>query len=288
MQNRKRVVFSLAGVVLLLVLGYIYFSQHMKNHEKPERMTGKDKAELPSASPGNQPNLPEGQSVQDSMPVSRELLLGQVDAASYADFSLVDLQYASREGMYMQKEAYAAFMAMFDAALQDGLRLQIVSAFRSFDRQKRIWESKWNGQQILQGHLLATEIDDPRERALEILRFSAMPGTSRHHWGTDIDLNSLDNRYFDQGEGKLIFEWLRNNASRFGFCQPYSAKGEARTEGYEEERWHWSYMPLSSVYLSRYQQIIGYADIQGFSGWETAEIIDVIRLYVESINPDCK
>ncbi|NJK84501.1 MAG: M15 family metallopeptidase [Saprospiraceae bacterium] len=48
----------------------------------------------------------------------------------------------------------------------------------------------------------AATTPNPQERALKILKYSSMPGTSRHHWGTDIDLNSFSNSYFEQGEGK--------------------------------------------------------------------------------------
>ncbi|MFM9004881.1 MAG: D-alanyl-D-alanine carboxypeptidase family protein [Flavobacteriales bacterium] len=40
------------------------------------------------------------------------------------------------------------------------------------------------------------------------MKFSSMPGTSRHHWGTDIDLNSVEPSYFLSGKGLLIYQWL--------------------------------------------------------------------------------
>lgn len=196
-------------------------------------------------------------------------------------------KYASRDGMFMQREAYNAFLEMHDAAMEDGVELIIVSAFRDFDHQKRIWNNKWSGQQVLSGNIYATDISNPVERAREILRFSAMPGTSRHHWGTDIDLNSLNNRYFESGKGKKEYEWLVKNASKFGFCQPYTPKGAGRESGYEEEKWHWSYMPVSATYLSNYPQIVTYDDIIGFDGWETARLLYIMEHYVLSVNEDC-
>jgi zinc D-Ala-D-Ala carboxypeptidase len=99
---------------------------------------------------------------------------------------------------------------------------------------------------MLEGNISATSITDPVERAREILRFSAMPGTSRHHWGTDIDLNSLVNSYFRVRTRKKN---LRMAACKtlvsFGFCQPYTAHGANRNGGYEEEKWHWSYKPVA-------------------------------------------
>ncbi len=225
---------------------------------------------------------------EKTVTVSREELLGHIDPASDADFVLIDPAYANRSGMYLRRTAYEAFLKMREAALEEGLELKILSATRNFAHQRRIWENKWYGRQALHGNIFATDITDPVERAREILRFSAMPGTSRHHWGTDIDLNSLVNSYFETGEGKHIYEWLQANAADYGFCQPYTRHGEARTGGYEEEKWHWSYLPLSAHFLKAFEALITYDDISGFSGSEFATDLDVIRHYVLDINQECQ
>lgn len=229
------------------------------------------------------PQLPTRNS-QPPMTPSKDLLLGRIDPAASEDFVLIGNRYASREGMYMLRDAYEAFLEMHAAAAADGISLTIISAMRTFNHQKRIWENKWNGRQTLHGNIRATDIADPVERALEILRFSAMPGTSRHHWGTDIDINNLNNSYFGSGRGKREYDWLVANASRFGFCQPYTAHGTNRRGGYEEEKWHWSYVPVSSQYLRAYMDAISYDDIKGFDGWDTAKEIGVIERYVMEVN----
>jgi zinc D-Ala-D-Ala carboxypeptidase len=55
------------------------------------------------------------------------------------------------------------------------------------------------------------------------MQYSSMPGTSRHHWGTDVDLYALDDIYFTYGDGKIVYDWLLANAANYGFCQPYTA-----------------------------------------------------------------
>ncbi len=218
----------------------------------------------------------------------KNILLGKPSRSQRDSLlTLVERKYANRDGMFMHRKAYDAFLKMHEAAKTDGIELIIVSAFRDFNHQARIWNNKWNGQQVLSGNIKATEISNPIERAREILRFSAMPGTSRHHWGTDIDLNSLNNRYFESGRGKREYEWLVENASKFGFCQPYTPKDSGRESGYEEEKWHWSYTPVSAQWLSFYQKQITYDDIKGFDGWETARLLSVIERYVLSVNDDC-
>lgn len=155
---------------------------------------------------------------------------------------------------------------MAQAAAKEGVKLTIISATRNFDRQKAIWENKWNGKVRVEGVDLRT-VKDPAERAKRILRFSSMPGTSRHHWGTDFDLNALENEYFESGEGLRVYRWLQTHAATYGFCQPYTDKATGRS-GYEEEKWHWSYVPLSADLLSRYNELIQRSDITGFAGSE--------------------
>ena len=218
----------------------------------------------------------------------KNVLLGKPSSSQRDSLlSPIERKYANRDGMFMHHEAYYAFIEMHDAAKRDGIELIIISAFRDFVHQRRIWNNKWNGLQVLSGNIYATDIANPVDRAREILRFSAMPGTSRHHWGTDIDLNSLNNRYFESGRGKREYQWLKENAERFGFCQPYTAKGEERFQGYEEEKWHWSYKPVAAVYLRTFADSVSYNDIMGFEGWQTARELNVIENYVLSVNKDC-
>ena len=112
-----------------------------------------------------------------------------------------------------------------------------------------------------------------------------MPGSSRHHWGTDVDLNSFDNSWFEAGPGLNIYNWLSKHAREYGFCQPYSA---GRPAGYLEERWHWSYMPVSQKLTSLAKKELKNEMIKGFLGSETAVMIDVVKNYVLGINEECK
>ncbi len=196
--------------------------------------------------------------------------------------------YASRTGMYAHRDAMLAFGQMHADAKAAGVNLKIISAFRSFKDQKRIWDNKWNGTTLVEGGKLPQTVPDPAARARKILEFSSMPGTSRHHWGTDFDLNDLTNTYFASGEGKAIHDWLNANAAKYGFCQVYSPKGADRPNGYQREDWHWSYMPVASGYLSQYPSLVGYDHLTGFEGAEAAREIDVIANYVQGINPACR
>ncbi|MEL7163682.1 MAG: M15 family metallopeptidase, partial [Bacteroidota bacterium] len=186
---------------------------------------------------------------KDSIPriPSLPYLTGRFDPTVHPDFVKVAPEYTDGDPYVLHQDTYAAFERMHAAAKAEGVSLIMVSATRNFARQKQIWEAKWNGQRLLEGKEKADEVyPDPADRARAILRYSSMPGTSRHHWGTDIDLNALTNGYFKSGVGKQVFEWLTAHAHEYGFCQPYTPKGETRPNGYEEERWHWSYLPLAT------------------------------------------
>lgn len=226
---------------------------------------------------------PEQAAVQTPAPVpavaavDRNYLLGKFDPATRPDFTPVGAPYTDKSGMYLRKEAFEAFQNMWKAAKKDGVTLKIISATRTFDQQKAIWEGKWAR--------FAQDAPAPRDRALKILEFSSMPGSSRHHWGTDMDLNDLNNPSFEAGgRFEKVYLWLVVHAHEYGFCQPYTA---GRPAGYHEEKWHWSYLPLSAQFLENYRSALSEADIQGFIGSETAKEIGIVQNYVLGINADC-
>jgi LAS superfamily LD-carboxypeptidase LdcB len=219
--------------------------------------------------------------------VDLDYIMGKFEPVGHPDFVLIDQRYCSDGGMYLRKETYTAFQKMHAAALEAGITLNIRSATRSFWHQKKIWEAKWNGGRLVDGKDLSKTITDPAQRALKILEYSAMPGASRHHWGTDIDLNELTNGHFEQGIGLKTYEWLKKNGAKYGFCQPYTAKGEKRPAGYNEEKWHWSYKPLSEKFTEIAREQLKDDMIKGFTGAETATKIGIVAKYVLGINQEC-
>lgn len=214
-------------------------------------------------------------------------IMGKFDPAQRQDFVEIPQTYADRAGRFIRKDVFRSYKLMYDAALKEGVKFKIISATRNFENQKTIWENKWTGKTLLEGNINATTIKDPTERALRILKYSSMPGTSRHHWGTDIDLNSLENSYFDVGEGKKAYDWLCKNAFKYGFCQTYTAMGSDRNTGYQEERWHWTYMPVSIRLTEIAKHGLNDGMISGFLGSETAIEIEVVEKYILGISPKC-
>lgn len=191
---------------------------------------------------------------------------------------------------YFRKEAALNLKKMFEAFKNDNpnLSLWVVSSTRNFYAQKYIWEAKWNGKRKVDGLNLAKSVKDPVERGLKILQYSSMPGTSRHHWGTDVDINNLNNPYFKKGSGKIIFDWLKKHGSEYGFYQVYTPD---RKEGYNEESWHWSYLPLAicfyndwlKFYSENNKFMLKYGNYEG-----AAELSGYAYTYVTAINTECK
>ena len=213
-------------------------------------------------------------------------LSGKFQPNEQRGFVLIPAHVAFKKE-YLDKRALRAFLRMRSSAGRAGINLYILSGFRSFQDQKRIWEAK----------LKRLKRYPPKERVLEILKYSAMPGTSRHHWGSDIDIvyskrkPSLTNRSFEFGYGRKVYRWLRKNASKFGFCQPYLSDPEKKRNpgrysmGYNEEKWHWSYRPLASQYLKEYRRHIKRLAPGSFNGAETAR--KFYQEFVFNVHPEC-
>jgi LAS superfamily LD-carboxypeptidase LdcB len=151
------------------------------------------------------------------------------------------------------------FLRLQKSAQAAGFDLQIASAFRDFERQLKIWNAKARGERTLvddQERPLNFSQLSPTEITFAILRWSAIPGCSRHHWGTDIDVfdaktqaaesvQLVPSECIGEGPAAKLHDWIDqqiNQKISFGFYRPY------RTDlgGVSPERWHLTYEPISS------------------------------------------
>ena len=172
--------------------------------------------------------------------VEVDFLKGKFHKERVSSFVKLPKKYSGKANSYLQKKTWRAFKEMWKAAHRDGVSLYVVSAVRTFTEQREIWNAKFAGRRKVAGFNLAKKFSSHIQRAKEILKFSSMPGTSRHHWGTDIDIvasptMTLTNRNFSSGKGLKAYQWLRKNAAQYGFCQtlPFSpGKYETRENTY--------------------------------------------------------
>lgn len=157
-----------------------------------------------------------------------------------------------------------AFVLMQQQARLDGIELALVSSYRSFAQQQRIWLAKYQGQRPVydqQQQLVAMHSLEAEAKIRAILLYSALPGASRHHWGTDFDLYDkaavaadyqvqlLDSEYNSGGPFYPLHLWLEQHAADFGFFRPYRQD----TGGVAQELWHLSYAPEASPLLDAFE-----------------------------------
>lgn len=159
---------------------------------------------------------------------------------------------------FLHVHVVAPFCRMRQDALAAGMDLRPVSAFRDFDRQLAIWNGKFSGSRPLldaAGRVLDVSRMTASERIDAILRWSALPGASRHHWGTDLDLidaNAIAPGYRVQlsaaeyaagGPFAPLAAWMEVHAARFGFFRPF----RGLLSGVAAEPWHFSFAPVAEA-----------------------------------------
>ena len=160
------------------------------------------------------------------------------------------------ESTRIHQQALPAWKAMSEEAKLAGFDLKIASGYRGFDRQLSIWNRKFSGQLHIKGQkgeILDINTMTEQEIVKSILYFSALPGASRHHWGSDIDIyaqNLLPDdeqltlepwEFAEDGPFYTLHQWLSKNASRFDFYFPY----DKFRGGIAIEPWHLSYWPIA-------------------------------------------
>ena len=121
---------------------------------------------------------------------------------------LINLPTPHSPNHFLQAEAMKAFQGLQQSAVKNGFNLQPASSFRDFERQQLIWNGKFNGERKVHddaGNPLDLALLDDWQKAQAILRWSALPGGSRHHWGTEIDI--FDPDLLPQGQSLQLEPW---------------------------------------------------------------------------------
>ncbi|WP_245929309.1 M15 family metallopeptidase [Agarilytica rhodophyticola] len=159
-------------------------------------------------------------------------------------------------------ELVSALRELQAQAEKNGFDLRIASGYRSFEQQLQIWNAKASGlRDVLDKNENALDITqlNPKELMFAILRWSALPGTSRHHWGTDFDVYdaaAIDDGYQLQltvsetqkgGPFEAFYCWLDNILSQpaMSFFRPYTLNSQLEVA---PEPWHLSYRPTAHLF----------------------------------------
>jgi LAS superfamily LD-carboxypeptidase LdcB len=194
--------------------------------------------------------------MNDSKSVGFEVLVGR-DAAHLVE---------SWSGHLLHFKALISLEKLRDEASAAGFDLAVASSYRSYDRQLLIWQDKVAGKRVvLDCNETAVDVERMSQEQLLwlILRWSALPGTSRHHWGTDIDVfdagaftgnETLQLTVRECCEGGPLFDfhcWLDQvlaSDKNYGFYRPYAKD----SIGVAEEPWHISYAPVADELESQF------------------------------------
>lgn len=194
------------------------------------------------------------------------------------------------EGINLRKEAYESFLEMKEAAHADGIDIKIVSSFRDFYRQEGIWERKY--QKYTEEGMAPLDAID------KIIEYSTIPGTSRHHWGTDMDIIDgrpkssgdvlVPEKFENDGPYASLKQWMDENSKKYGFYLVYTS--DPRRRGFKYEPWHYSYAPLSIPMLTAYRKLnilklLQKEDILGSEHFTTGFIKTYIQDNILDINP---
>lgn len=153
-----------------------------------------------------------------------------------------------------------AFLGLRAEAARSGIDLTPASTFRDFDRQLTIWNDKYYGRRPLldaAGRPLDPKRLSDQQIVDAILLWSALPGASRHHWGTEIDVidraalpagyqpQMVPQEYRADGVFDRLGRWIPQHCADFGFFLPY----DVDRGGVQPEPWHLSYAPVATPAL---------------------------------------
>ena len=191
----------------------------------------------------------------------------------------------------VHQELVLPFTLLRDAGRQQGFEIAIASGFRDFERQKAIWNAKVKGERpVLDSGGKPVDITSLDGWSLVelILRWSALPGASRHHWGTEIDIYdraAVPEDYAVQlsveevragGPFAAMHDWLDDYLQgQADFCRPY----DKDRGGVAPERWHLSYAPLSS----RCQQQLAVDTLRALYQDQSILLAEVVCAHLDEI-----
>lgn len=165
----------------------------------------------------------ESSSAPASGVTSKGYKIETINGATYVDGVLIANKSYSVPRDYgsgLTSECSSAFNKMKSAAASEGITLTIISGYRSYDTQSRLY----NNYAAKDGKAKADT-------------YSARPGTSEHQTGLAMDLNSLSTSFGETKEGR----WLAQNCHKYGFIIRYP-QGKQNITGYIYEPWHVRYL----------------------------------------------
>ncbi|UVI29250.1 M15 family metallopeptidase [Paenibacillus spongiae] len=220
---------SLFAIITLIALLILSACGHGTIPASPPGIgNGSDDTSVDSAkTAADKIQVPEAEAAIASLLINKDHPLPEdykPDDLVYPDVKFTFLEKIEKR--MMRKPASQALEKLFAAAAKDGLPLAGVSAYRSHDRQKQLFEAYVR-----------------KDGEAKARTYSAYPGTSEHETGLAIDVTGADGKCAATGcfGGTPEAKWLAKHAYEFGFIIRYP-KGKEDITGYQYEPWHLRYV----------------------------------------------
>lgn len=198
----------------------------------------------------------------NDLPIKTSYLLG------YSQEHVTDLP--NHSGVQMHIDVIEPLQQLIADAKRAGFDLRVASGFRDFDRQRFIWNRKCCGERPVydrQGQELDVATMAAWDKVEAILHWSALPGGSRHHWGTECDIYDASvmlkdyqlqlhpDEYINGGLFEPMMVWLADYLQQEhtpNFYRPYyqqdDQNNDQKNDGVASEPWHLSYQPVAQQY----------------------------------------
>jgi LAS superfamily LD-carboxypeptidase LdcB len=203
----------------------------------------------------------------------------------------------NHSGIKMHRDVIAPLVRLIADAQRAGFDLRIASGYRGFERQRLIWNKKCVGERpVLDRAGLIVDLTTLTavEKIEAILHWSALPGASRHHWGTECDIYDAaampegyqlglhPSEYSEKGLFAPMMDWLQgylHTSDAPDFYRPYAYDHG----GVAPEPWHVSYRPIASEYEQQFSLVCLKEHLQQLSGDHRIEEQQTVIEHLDTI-----
>jgi len=164
------------------------------------------------------------------------------------------------ENFQIHQDIIEPLIEFCSMTFQQGLPIALISGFRNYQKQAQIWDDKVSGKRPIldKSGIPITKFDTEEEKFIAIAKWSAIPGLSRHHWGTDIDIfdanrlreghsiKLIEDEFKKGGPCEKLAYWLNTNLHKTSFYRPYlNTSKQNEIVAINPEPWHISFKPIA-------------------------------------------
>ncbi len=234
----KKIIYTFMAMVLFFLFG------GCSNLETPPASVGESNIPYSSVPSSSEESSCDNTSSEEESPVfdfdSYELRLvnpwNSIPEGFSPELENIDKAYAGFEGAQFDARAIDQLHALCNAAKADGVKLTVVSAYRTNSFQIFNFNRKVDRVMSENPNLTRGEAEKQAEKVV------ARPGTSEHQVGLAVDFNSVE----DSFKNTKAYAWLVEHCSDYGFILRYAEEKQEKT-GIIPEPWHYRYVGVEAA-----------------------------------------